>query len=269
MTGTARSRAPKMTTISGWDVRWDIVEEPRMRLFCAPHAGGGAGVYRAWAQLLAPEIEVVAIRLPGREMRYGETPRTSTEQLVPELVRGVAPLLDRPHAWFGHSMGALIAFESCRWIRRAGLPEPARLLVSGRSAPQLPLRGRPVHDAPTPELVRWLRVTGGTPPELLDDPALFEALLPMLRADMTVAETYRYRPEPPLSCPMSIYGGSDDEYATPEELRPWERQTTGECRLRLFQGGHFFIHDMKEQILPVLGEDLLEPTSHAAGPAAR
>ncbi|WP_043619514.1 thioesterase II family protein [Nonomuraea candida] len=258
-----------MTTISGWDVRWDIVEEPRMRLFCAPHAGGGAGVYRAWAQLLAPEIEVVAIRLPGREMRYGETPRTSTEQLVPELVRGVAPLLDRPHAWFGHSMGALIAFESCRWIRRAGLPEPARLLVSGRSAPQLPLRGRPVHDAPTPELVRWLRVTGGTPPELLDDPALFEALLPMLRADMTVAETYRYRPEPPLSCPMSIYGGSDDEYATPEELRPWERQTTGECRLRLFQGGHFFIHDMKEQILPVLGEDLLEPTSHAAGPAAR
>ncbi|WP_204046945.1 thioesterase II family protein [Microbispora siamensis] len=257
-----------MTSVSGWDVRWKTLDEPRMRLFCVPHAGGGASAYRAWAPLLAPGIEVVAIRLPGRELRFGETPYTSADDLVPELVRAVSPLLDRPHAWFGHSMGAIIAFESCRWIRRAGLGAPARLLVSGRSAPHLPPRGPFVREAPTPELTRWLRETGGTPPELLDDPELFEALLPMMRADMTVAETYRYRPEPPLDCPVSVFGGNDDDHATAGEMRHWSRHTTAECRVRLYEGGHFFIHEMTEQILPVIGEDLLG-VSGGAGPAGR
>ncbi|MEU7861008.1 alpha/beta fold hydrolase [Nonomuraea sp. NPDC049141] len=265
-----RNRAINIVSISGWDVRWAPVDEPRLRLFCAPHAGGGAAVYRTWARLLAPEIEVVAIRLPGREIRFQETPYTRVDQLVPELVRGIAPLLDRPYAWFGHSMGALIAFEACRWIRHLGLSEPSGLVVSGRSAPDLPMRERPVHGVPTPELAKWLRETGGTPQELLDDPDLFAALLPMLRADLAVAETYRYRPEPPLSCPLSVFGGSDDHYADEDELRRWGRHTTAECRVRIYRGGHFFIHDSQEQILPVISADLLPCRAiPGAGPASR
>ncbi|MFH9065072.1 thioesterase II family protein [Streptomyces coeruleorubidus] len=238
-------------------VRWHPLPAPRARLFCFPHAGGGAVAYRTWARLLAPGgVEVIAVRLPGRETRFAETPLTRVEDIVPPLMRELAPWLDRPHAWFGHSLGAVLAFEACRAVRARSLGEPVRLVVSGRPAPHLPLHLPPVHDAPLGEFLARLRATGGTQAELLAAPAALSALLPMLRADFAAGETYRCRPAPPLDCPISVYGGSGDPYAGAGDLRAWERYTAADCAVRIFDGGHFYLHDHPEPVIAALASDL-------------
>ncbi|MFE6686300.1 thioesterase II family protein [Streptomyces sp. NPDC057743] len=247
---------PDVTRTHAWFERFRPLPRARLRLFCLPHAGGGAYAYRSWARRLAPHIEVVAIRPPGRERRYGEEPFTSLDRLVPALVRALGPWLDRPHAYFGHSMGALTAFEVCRTARHIGLPQPERLLVSGTPAPQLP-RNRPrLHDAPTDAFVQRLRDLGGTPPEVLADADALSAILPTLRADWSVAETYAYRPGPPLTCPLSVFGGTTDPQATAEELRAWRAQTEGDCTLREFPGGHFFLNTHHTEVLSAVSHDL-------------
>jgi medium-chain acyl-[acyl-carrier-protein] hydrolase len=244
------------TLSTGWCVRWRAAPAAGLRLFCLPHAGGGASAYRGWAERLAPGIEVIAVRPPGRETRFREPPFTRVEDLVPELLDAVEPWLDRPHAWYGHSLGALVAFEACRAVRRRALPDPVRLLVSGRVAPHLPLRHPPVHDAPAAEFTERLRRLDGTPREVLDDPRLLAALLPMLRADLAVSERYRYRAEPPLDVPISAYGGLGDAYAHGSEVGAWRRHTTAGCVVRMFPGGHFFPHETVAEVLPAVVADL-------------
>ncbi|MFU8852181.1 thioesterase II family protein [Micromonospora sp. SL1-18] len=252
-----------------WGVVWQRAPEAQLRLFCLPHTGGGAAVYRWWAQQLAPAVEVVAIRLPGRETRLREAPYARLADLAPALVDAVEPWLDRPHAWLGHSMGALIAFEACHLLRHRDLPQPRRLFVTGRRAPHLADREPPVHDAPAPNLVARLRALGGTPREVLEDDATMSALLPMLRADYAVSETYRWRSAPALDCPISVLGGADDPLTTVDELQAWRRHTTTECTVRLFAGGHFFLHEARARILPAIRADLTFACPSAAGrPAA-
>ncbi|CAM5281327.1 thioesterase [Streptomyces spiroverticillatus] len=242
---------------NAWCVRWAASEEAPVRLFCLPHTGGGAALYRAWAQRLAPAVDVVAIRLPGRENRFRETPHRRLDTLVDALANAVEPLLDRPHAWFGHSMGALIAHELSHTLRERGLREPGRLLVSGRRAPHLPSRQPRVHDAPTPDLVAHLRELNGTPAAVLDSPAALAALLPMVRADFAVSETYQWRARRPLDCPVSVLGGRDDALTTPAELAGWRESTAGTCEIRMFDGGHFYLHEeAHEQVLAALAAEL-------------
>jgi surfactin synthase thioesterase subunit len=256
---TQLARAPETSTRDAWGVRWRPVPDARLRLFCLPHAGGGAVTYRLWAQYLASDIEVVAVRLPGRETRHRERPFTCMDDLVRELLRGLTPFLDRPHAWFGHSLGALIAFEVCRELSSLGLAQPTRLLVSGRPAPHLTPRQPPVHAAPTEQLLDRLREMDGTPSEILNDPQAISDVLPTLRADLAVAETYRCRPGPPLSCPISVFGGSTDRFATSKELHAWRDHSTAECRVRVFGGGHFYLHAEPAAVLRAVGEDLSPP----------
>lgn len=247
---------PTAGTASTWQVRWHPAPDARLRLFCLPHAGGGALPYRSWAAALAPDVEVVAIRLPGRESRFRERPYTRLGDVVTALLGQLGSSLDRPYAVLGHSMGALIGYELAQASRRLGLRPPARLLVSGRPAPDLPDRQKPVHDAPTPRLVARLREMGGTPPEILADPAALDSLLPLLRADFAVAETYRYRGAPPLDCPVSVFGGADDPYARPADLEAWRRHTTAGCTVRVLTGGHFFLHEPDARLVPVIRADL-------------
>ncbi|MFI0408235.1 thioesterase II family protein [Actinomadura sp. 3N508] len=239
-----------------WGVRWTPAPSARLRLFCLPHAGGGAAVYRQWARDLAPDIEVVAIRLPGREARFGEPAYHSMTELVPALVHGLSPWLDKPHAWYGHSMGALIAFEVCRELRRLRFPPPERLLVSGHAAPHLPLRRPPVHEAPTDELVRRLQQLSDAPVEVLSDPAVIAALLPTLRADFAVFETYRHTDEPPLEHPITVFTGDRDEFATAAELAAWQRHTAAAWAHHVLQGDHFFPHRERARFLRVLTSEL-------------
>ncbi|MEU8383701.1 alpha/beta fold hydrolase [Streptosporangium sp. NPDC048865] len=249
-TGT-RAGAPK-----SWGVTWRPVPDATMRIFCLPHTGAGAAAYRAWAAYLPPEIELVAVRLPGRETRFRERPFTRIGDLVPALLDGLCPFLDRPHAWFGHSLGALVAYEACRALRDRGMPLPERLFVSGRRAPHLPDRDRPVHDAPVADMVARLEELNGTPREVLDDRATLTSLLPMLRADFAVAETYRWRPAGPLQCPISVFGGTRDPMATMAELRAWDRHSAGGCTVRMFDGDHFFLHESRGPVTAAITDDL-------------
>ncbi|WP_051367633.1 thioesterase II family protein [Hamadaea tsunoensis] len=240
----------------GWTVRWQPAPAARLRLFCVPHAGGGAAVYRMWGKDLGPDVEVIAIRPPGRESRFTETPISDMDTMVTDLVAAVQPLLDRPHAWFGHSMGAFIAFEACRRLRETGVAEPMALLVSGKEAPHRPTHVPPVHAASAAELRRRLRLLGGTPAELLDDEAVLVRALPLLRADFALTEQYEHRLGPPMDLPITVFGGTHDPMVAAGELEHWARYTTEAFGVRLMSGGHFFLHDHPEQMLALVYDAL-------------
>lgn len=257
-----RVRPAALVRADGWAVTWRPSPQAALRLFCLPHTGGGAAVYRDWADQLAPDIEVVAIRLPGRECRFREPAFARADQLVAEMIDCIAPLLDRPHAWFGHSMGALLAFESCRMLHKRRLPTATRLLVAGRRAPHLAAWEPPVHAAPQEELVERLRMLNGTPPEVLDDPAVIRTLLPTLRADFAISERYAYAPERPLDCPITALGGTRDPMATFAELAAWGRHTAAGCTVHMIDGDHFFLHTSQRSVIPLIRDALLLNAPH-------
>jgi len=252
-----RASASPAAASNQWGVRWRPVANPRLRLFCLPHSGGGATTYRAWAGSLGSDIDIVAIRLPGRESRFREPPFSRISDLVPVLIRNLEPLLDRPHAWFGHSMGALVAFEVCRVVRRHGLAEPRRLLVSGRPAPHLKPQDRPTYNTSDEEFMSLVTQLNGTPFEVQHDRSAFSAFVPTLRADFRMIESYRYYPEPPFDYPISVFGGTEDRVVAVEDLDSWRIHSTAGCTIRLFPGGHFFLHKDQEKFMAAVTADLM------------
>jgi surfactin synthase thioesterase subunit len=211
------------------------------RLLCLPHAGAGASVYNAWrAHLPQERVAVVPLQPPGREMRFREPPFTAVEPLVEELSEALAPWLEPPYALYGHSLGALVAFELARSLRRAGARAPVGLLVSARPAPQLPRLRPAAHLLPDARLVEELEALGGIPQEVALDEALLDFLLPLLRADLEVNEDYVYRREPPLDIPITAFAGRADPRVPAGELEPWREQTRAGFRLHVLPGGHFF-----------------------------
>lgn len=223
--------------------------EASVRLFCLPFAGGSAAIYRNWPALLAPDVDCRPVHLPGRERRFLERPYDRLEPLADALTDGIAGALDRPFALFGHSMGALLAFETARRLRRRGLPEPALLIVSARHAPSRADRADPLHALPRAELVAGLRRLGGTPEEVLEHEELMDFVLPVLRADFAVCETHRHREEAPLACPILAIAGRGDRRAPPAEMAGWERETSGWFQFATVEGGHFFLGPCQEQVL--------------------
>jgi medium-chain acyl-[acyl-carrier-protein] hydrolase len=170
-----------------------------------------------------------------------ERPFTRLSPLVEALAQALAPLLDRPFAFFGHSLGALVSFELARQIRRQYGVHPVRLFVSAGRAPQIPHRVPPIHTLPDKEFLVELRRLNGTPSELLDHEELMDIMLPLLRADFALYETYVYLTEPPLSCPISAFGGLQDHRVSKSDLEAWRAQTSGSFSLRMFPGDHFFL----------------------------
>ena len=229
---------------------------PAVRLFCFPYAGGGAAIYRGWGGILPTQVAVHAALLPGRENRMREPAITDLGALVRALAEALETSLDRPFAFFGHSMGALICFELARNLRERGGPQPVHLFVSARRAPQLTNTQRITHDLPEPEFVEELRRLQGTPSEVLAHPELMQLLSPLLRADFAVTETYAYAPGPPLNCPISAFGGLQDEETKREELEGWKEQTTERFKLRMMPGNHFFLNDSREPLFRSIAEDL-------------
>lgn len=225
--------------LPGMDVRSG---EPTLRLICLPYAGGGASIYRAWAQRLSPAIDVCPVQLPGRENRLREAPWTSLPLLIDALAVALEPLLHRPWALFGHSVGALIAFELARRLARDGR-SPGALLVSAFPAPPLPSRVSPLHRLTDDDLVSALRQIDGVSGGVLDSPALRDAFLRALRADIALAETYVYRAEQPLTCPITAFGGEQDRQVSPQALAGWGRHTRGPFAVRWLPEDHFFLND--------------------------
>lgn len=235
---------------------WIICPRPnpqaQVRLFCLPYAGGGAWSFRSWANELPTAIEVCAIELPGRGARMPEQPLTTLEDVLRSLLAALVPYLDKPFALFGHSMGGLLSFELARWLRRDYQLIPTHLLISGRRAPQIPNRDRPIHNLPEPQLLEKLRELNGTPDSILQNQELMQLVLPSLRADFAVIENYIYDPEPPLDCPIAVFGGLQDFTATPEALEAWRAQTSQTFTRHMFPGDHFFLHSAQAQLLALL-----------------
>ncbi|MBO0795654.1 MAG: thioesterase, partial [Ktedonobacteraceae bacterium] len=195
--------------------------QARLRLFCLPFAGGGATIFRGWAESLPPGVDVCPVYLPGRESRLREPLFTRLEPLVEALGRALVPFLDMRFAFFGHSMGALISFELARYLRRMHAPEPVHLFVAAHRGPQLPDRDAPMHSLPDAALVDALRRLGGTPQAVFEHEELLQIVLPILRADFELCETYVYAQEAPLDVPISVFGGEQDPMVSVQDLQGW------------------------------------------------
>ena len=242
--------------MSPWFVRPAKASPYRLRLFCFPFAAGASANYRHWPRRLPPDIEVIAVELPGRGARIKDKPFLRMRPLIQALLEPILPLLDLNYAFFGHSMGALIAFELARELRHHGAPEPVHLFVSGRQAPQIPDAHRVTYNLPDTELIAHLQELNGTPPEVLAHAELMDMMLPIIRADFELVQTYEYTPGPPLRCPITAFGGLSDIDAQPPHLEPWKDQTTGRFQLRMLPGDHFFVRSSEGQLLEMLSRDL-------------
>jgi len=235
------SRSTTAAALDSWISFRKPGPKTRLRLFCFPYAGAGALIFRTWPDGLPADIEICPVQLPGRETRLMERPFTQLSPLIEALAQALVPLLDKPFAFFGHSFGALVSFELARRFRRQYGMHPVRLFVSAGRAPQIPHRGPHIHSLPDKEFLMELRRMNGTPSELLAHEELMEIMLPVLRADFAVYETYLYSTEPPLDCPISALGGLQDHRVSDSDLEAWRAQTSVSFSLRMFPGDHFFL----------------------------
>lgn len=228
----------------------------RLRLFCFPYAGGGASVYSTWARGLPAEIEVVAVQPPGRESRLMEPPFGDLHALVAAMHPALLPHMDRPFAFYGHSNGGRMAFELARALRRTGGPMPLHLFVGGVPAPQMEDDEPPIHDLPHDEFIAALRRYAGTPEEILQNAEIMELVMPLLRADFRMSDTYVYTPEPPLDVPLSAYGGTRDDEVPASHVEAWGEMTSSAFQYRLLPGGHFFVNEERALLLQDIAREL-------------
>jgi medium-chain acyl-[acyl-carrier-protein] hydrolase len=256
-----------LTPTNPWLAARDRSASAELDLFCFPFAGGGANFFRAWRDALAPAIAVRPVQLPAREARLREPAIAGLEPMIDALLEGLRGALgERPFAFFGHSMGTLLAYELTVRLREEGLTGPVALIVSGRMAPQWPWTLPPIHGLPDAEFIEGVRRFNGIPPAVLDHPELVELALPALRGDFSVCETYVYRHRPPLDCPITAYGGLADPESERQGLEAWRAQTTAGMNLRMFSGDHFFLETSRELFLQMLRRDL-EPARRRIGGA--
>lgn len=251
-----------MTLDRGAAGRWTLCPAARpdaaLRLFCFPHAGGAASFYRGWPARLPSAVEVHGVELPGRGARLREPPAARLPALLDDLVEALLPKFDRPFAFFGHSMGALLGYEAARLLCRRSGPRPSRLFVSAARAPGARRAGRPIRERSDAELVERLRDLNGTPAPVLAHGELMALLLPALRADYTLLENHVHVEGPPLEIPISAFGGARDAFVRPERLAAWRDHTTDAFSLRMFPGDHFYLHSAPARFLAELGRELEE-----------
>jgi len=230
--------------------------QDRLRLFCFPYAGSGTSIYRGWAAAITHDIEIWPVALPGREHRLAEVPIDDVRRLAAVVSDELGRFLEPPFAFFGHSMGALLAFEIARNLRRQARPGPGCLIVSAHRAPHLHDEQDRIHDKPTSKLVQELRRLNGTSAEVLGNRELVELILPVLRADFKAAELYRYIEEPPLQCPIVAYGGTRDGMVSESQLAGWSAHTNGGFAQKMFDGDHFYVNTQREELIAQLAFDL-------------
>ncbi|MGI5239087.1 thioesterase II family protein [Dactylosporangium sp. CA-139066] len=252
-----QSRAPEVCFVtSRWLRRWNGVATPALRLICFPYAGGGASMFNRWRLPDELDAEIWAVQPPGREARRGEEPLRRLEPAIVALALEIRPLLDRPFAFFGHSMGALLAFELCRYLRRSGAPEPVRLLVSAHRAPDLPPWRPPASRLPDREFLARLTEMAGPSRVAAVNAELLSALAPTIRADFELCETYAHVAEEPLSIPLTCFAAVDDPEVRVDEMTAWRRHSSAGCQIYPFVGGHLFIRDQAEDVLDRIAADL-------------
>jgi surfactin synthase thioesterase subunit len=239
----------------GGNARNRAADAPQ-RLFCFTHAGGGPAFYRPWCTALAPEIDVRPIQLPGRESRFDEPPYRHIGELVDAVCPALEPYLDRPYAFFGHSMGSLVAYEVARRFCAGAGPAPYCLVVSGRRGPRIPSNRRLLYGLPDDEFLAEVARLGGMPKEVLEQPDLLEMVLPTLRADYELSETYQPLPGGRLTCAVAAYLGTADPEVDRAGLEGWREEADGEFTMRVFAGDHFYLKGGRSDVLSAVRQDL-------------
>lgn len=244
---------------------WFQVARPvtnhRIRLFCFSYAGGNASTYRDWHTRLPKDVEVCSVQLPGRGNRFKEKAFTDLDTLLNSLIPEIEPFTSTPYAFFGHSMGAQVAFELARKLRDKGCPQPKCLIVSGRRAPQRQKKAKPIYSLPETEFREEIRRLNGTPEEALNNPELMDLVSPILRADFQLIETWIYQPSDPIDVPVMALGGVKDNQVSMDDLEDWSKVTKGPFCLELFSGDHFFINQVTDSLLTTVNhaiESVLE-----------
>ena len=232
-----------------------------LRLFCFPYAGKGASIFRSWSQAMPGWVEVCGVQYPGREQRLREVPFTSMTKLAEAAAIALHPYVDRPYVIFGHSFGALAGFEWVHHLRQLGCPAPANLVVAARRAPHLGERRPAITHLSQRDFITTVQHRyDGIPLEILRSPELLDLLVPTLRADIRLLETYAYVARPALSCPITCLGGLEDPEVKAQDLEGWRHHTTGPFDAHMFPGGHLFLHSAQAALLkhmiPLLAEAL-------------
>jgi medium-chain acyl-[acyl-carrier-protein] hydrolase len=232
---------------------WFICQRPlpeaRLRLFCFPYAGGSAQIYWSWVNSFPKTIEVLSLQLPGRGNRLKEASFTHITPLVQALKTAISPFLDIPFAFFGHSMGALIAYELVRELHKSFKVSPVHFFASGRAAPHIQSAKPKVHTLSDLEFIKRIQKLNGTPRALLENQELMNMMLPCLRADFAVCETYVSIKDSPLCCPLTVFGGVEDSEVSREELEAWGEYSRNKLSLFMLPGDHFFLHTSQTQLL--------------------
>jgi surfactin synthase thioesterase subunit len=227
-----------------------------VRLLCLPHAGAGASVYRAWSRGLPAWITTCPLQPPGREKRRSEMPITSARELARQLAPEIIRTVRLPYAIFGHSTGALCAFEVSREIRRLDGPLPVHLFVAGRRAPRIPMTRSELAGLGAGELAELLRKLGGTSEHVLASPQLMGLLQPLLAADFQVNEVYAYSAEPRLPVPITAFASTRDHFAATDDVAGWQDETGAGYTQLVLEGSHFAIFDHAPAVHEQIAADL-------------
>ncbi|MEU1284235.1 thioesterase domain-containing protein [Kitasatospora sp. NPDC005856] len=240
---------------------WFRCFEPRphaaWRLFAFPFAGSGAAVYRPWTVHLPSTVELRAVQLPGRQDRIAEPAEHDLAELVGRLADEIEPLLtERPFAFFGHSMGALLAVELTRELRRRGAPQPLALGLSGWPNPRGGLPRESYEGLSDEQFLDRVTRLGGIPDEVLAAPELLDLVLPTLRADFTVVESHVYREQEPFDLPVSVFGGTGDPFTVAGGLADWQYETSSATTVRQYPGRHFYLLQHAPAVLGAFAADV-------------
>ncbi|PID43654.1 MAG: hypothetical protein CSA52_02805 [Gammaproteobacteria bacterium] len=229
-----------------------------VRLICIPHGGGGPQSYKTWAEQLPEHIEVLALGFPGRGSRYAEAAIHSMPPLADGITEALKPFLDKPYALFGHSVGALVAYEAACRIRATGLMQPMRLIVSAHETPENSYTDQPMYTLSDSELLDKIGALGLVPEDAMQNTELVQFILPALRADFELSETYTYRPSEALALPVTAMLGVDDPLLNKNAMQQWEKYTTAAFTLRCYQGDHFYTVSAEQQVLDDIAAELTE-----------
>lgn len=263
MTGTSGRSDTDKPSLRHW--LWRPLPRPgaRLLLLCFPYAGGSPSAFHRWAEVLPAEVELLAVRLPGRHTRIGEQPYDDWDELLLRLDRIVSAAVDRPLVLFGHSLGAMMAYELTRrlvagaenGVRDRAKVVPHRLLLAGCRAPDVPLLLPAIHRLPDEEFARNLPLVADTPPEVLADHRMMQLVRPLLRADLTLAETWPPVAPTPVPVPATVFVGRDDPVAPPWSTRRWCR-FVGPLTIQVLDGDHFFFRSSDGAFLELLAAEL-------------
>ena len=229
-----------------------------IRIFCFPYAGGDSREYYSWNKYLPEEIDLCPIQLPGRGTRFHEPLRDDLNDIIEELSYELTPMINSRFVFFGHSMGSMIAYELAANLYNNFNVLPLHLFVSGARAPHIPRRRKPIFNLPDDEFISELEKYDGTPKEIIENNEVMELVLPILRNDFKLVETYKHVNKIKLNCPLTAIGGIDDNEVTHEDISAWNEYTHHQFSLHKLPGGHFFIKQSQKMLLQLLSKKLYD-----------